>query len=148
MAITVVIAPMSAGTMVDVDTGATTTTTTQPTTTFILATITATETISTTPLVTTIYIGADTTTTIVAATTTTIVAATTTTIVAATVITVTGNESARPSFKSNAFGLGLDPAKIHVGCQVENAAVVAPADIGNPLTGDDTAKQLALRREN
>ena len=126
--------------MVDVDTGATTTTTTQPTTTFILATITATETISTTPLVTTIYIGAD--------TTTTIVAATTTTIVAATVITVTGNESARPSFKSNAFGLGLDPAKIHVGCQVENAAVVAPADIGNPLTGDDTAKQLALRREN
>ena len=45
--------------------------------------------------------------------------------------------------ESNALRLCLNPAEVHVRGEVEDAAIVAPANIGNSFAGDDATEQLS-----
>ena len=64
--------------------------------------------------------------------------------------TTVGNQE-NPCFKRNlvlkpgTFRGGLNAAQIHVRRQIQHAAVVAPADVGDRLAGDDAAEQSSCR---
>ena len=44
------------------------------------------------------------------------------------------------SLEAGAFGFGGDSAEIHVGCQIQRAAIVAPGNVRDAFSRDDAAE--------
>jgi hypothetical protein len=53
-------------------------------------------------------------------------------------ITVTGSPDV--SSETGPFGFCLNSTEVHIGCQIQHAAIVSPADVGDAFSGYDSAE--------